>query len=77
MNSSKVIRLATLATAALSAAAAWAHPNHAEPGTTTTLFHLLTEPDHALAIVAAIGVGVWAVLRGRARGRAVRKHLED
>ena len=77
MNSSKAIRQVILAIATLAATAAWAHPNHAEPGAPTTLLHLLTEPDHLLAIVAAIGAGAWAAARRRANGRAARKQRRD
>ena len=65
MDSRKAFRQAVLALAALGAGLAAAHPNHAEPGTTTTLLHLLTEPDHLLALVAAVGFGIWAVRRQR------------
>ena len=77
MNSSKVIRQATLAIATLAASAAWAHPGHAEPGATTTLMHLLTEPDHLIALVAAIGIGAWVVGRTVIGRGAGRKHRED
>lgn len=66
MNSRKAVRQAVLALVALGAGFAFAHPNHAEPGTATTILHLLTEPDHLLAILAAVGVGIWAVRRGSA-----------
>lgn len=77
MNSSNATWQVTLAIATLAATAAWAHPNHAEAGATTTLFHLLTQPDHLLAIVSAIGVGAWAIARSRARRRAARKQRRD
>ena len=72
MNSRKAVQRAVIAIATLCAAAAWGHPNHAEPGAQTTLLHLLTEPDHLLAIIAAVGVGIWAVRRGRAGGKERR-----
>ena len=75
MNSSKAIRRVTIAIATLAAGVAWAHPGHGEPGATTTLLHLLTEPDHLLAILAVIGAGAWAV--GRGHGRSARKQRRD
>ena len=67
MDSRKAVRQAMLVLAALGAGAAFAHPNHAEPGTQATLLHLLTEPDHALALIAAVaaGLGAMAGLRRR------------
>jgi hydrogenase/urease accessory protein HupE len=66
MNSRNAAQKITVAIASLAAALAWGHPNHAEPGTSTTILHLITEPDHLLAIVAAVGVGIWGVRRGLA-----------
>jgi hypothetical protein len=63
MNSRKAIHQGVIAIASLAAVAAWGHPNHADPGAGTTILHLLTEPDHLLAIVGALGFGVWAVRR--------------
>lgn len=72
MNSSKVGRQVILAAAALAAGAAWGHPNHADPGTTTTLLHLLTEPDHLLVMLAAI-FAVFVLVPKFRRGRIQRK----
>ena len=66
MNSRKAARGIVIAIASLAAAAAWGHPNHADPGTNTTILHLITEPDHLLAIVAAVGAGVWGIRRSLA-----------
>jgi hypothetical protein len=76
MNRSKAIRAVAIAGAALAATAAGAHPNHADPGTTTTLLHLLTEPDHVLMILGAVGVGIAAVRMGRRAGRGRRDRQE-
>lgn len=65
MNSRKTFQRALIAAVALATTAAWGHPNHAEQGANTTLLHLLTEPDHLLVLLAAVGVGIWAVRRGR------------
>jgi hydrogenase/urease accessory protein HupE len=73
MNSRKAVPQVAVAIASLAAAAAWGHPNHADPGTSTTILHLITEPDHLLALVAAVGVGVWAVRRHL----AARKQRRD
>jgi hydrogenase/urease accessory protein HupE len=73
MNTRKAIHQAAIAMASLAAAAAWGHPNHADPGTHTTILHLLTEPDHLLMIVAAVGVGIWAVRRRRGAGEKQRR----
>lgn len=72
MNSSKLGRQVFLAAAALAAGAAWGHPNHADPGTTATLLHLLTEPDHLLMMLAAV-VAVFVMAPKAERGRAQRK----
>ena len=72
MNSRKAIQQGAIAIASLAGALAWGHPNHVDPGTSTTIFHLLTEPDHLLAILAAVGVGIWAVRR-RAVARKQRR----
>lgn len=46
---------------------AHAHPGpHAEIGFATGLAHLLTEPDHLIAMVAA-GIAAIAMLRARSR----------
>ena len=60
MNSRKAVRQVVLALVALGAGMAFAHPNHSEPGSTTTFLHLITEPDHLLALLAALAVGVGA-----------------
>ena len=75
MNSRKAVRQTLLALAALGAGVALAHPNHAEAGTTTTFLHLLTQPDHLLALLAAIAVGVGAV--ADLRRRSDRKPRRD
>jgi len=65
MNPRNAIQQAVITVATLAAATAWGHPNHADAASNTTLLHLLTEPDHLLMLFAAVGVGVWAVRRGR------------
>jgi hydrogenase/urease accessory protein HupE len=65
MNLRKTIQRAVIGAASLAAAAAWAHPNHADANATASLLHLLTEPDHLLAILAAVGVVAWAIRRNR------------
>jgi hydrogenase/urease accessory protein HupE len=65
-----------VAAAALAATGAWAHPGHASGGT-TTLMHLLTEPDHVLMLLAAIGVGVAAVIAARRSPRQNRRDRRD
>jgi hydrogenase/urease accessory protein HupE len=75
MNSRKAVRLVVLALAALGAGMAFAHPNHSEPGSTTTFLHLLTEPDHLLALLAALAVGLGAF--GGLRHRAERTGRRD
>ena len=72
MNSRKAVQHLAVAIASLAAAAAWGHPNHADPGASATILHLVTEPDHLLAIVAAVGVGIWGVRRARAARRERR-----
>jgi len=76
MNSRKAVRQAVVILAALGAGVAFAHPNHAEPGTVTTFLHLLTEPDHLLMIIGAV-VAVFALAPSRRRGRPSRKQRED
>lgn len=66
MNSRKAVQQLAVAIASVAAAAAWGHPNHADPGASTTILHLITEPDHLLALVAAVGVGIWGVRRSLA-----------
>jgi hydrogenase/urease accessory protein HupE len=68
MNLRKTIQRAAIGATSLAAAAAWAHPNHADANAPASLLHLLTEPDHLLAIVGAVGVVVWAIRRNRSRG---------
>jgi hydrogenase/urease accessory protein HupE len=58
MKASKAI---VVAVAALAAGMAWAHPGHGQAESTTTLFHLLTEPDHVLALLSVIGLAVAAI----------------
>jgi hydrogenase/urease accessory protein HupE len=66
-----------IAAAAFAAGTAFAHPGHGSPGATTTLTHLLTEPDHVLMLFAALAVGVIAVFRAR-RGRdSSRRQREE
>jgi small neutral amino acid transporter SnatA (MarC family) len=77
MNSSKAIRWLAIAAAAFAAGTALAHPGHASPGATTTIVHLLTEPDHVLMLIAALVVGVIAVRSGRAERRASRRQREE
>jgi hydrogenase/urease accessory protein HupE len=72
MNPRKAIHRVAIAIASLAAAAASGHPNHADPGASTTILHLLTEPDHLLMIVAAVGVGAWAVRRKLASRKSRR-----
>lgn len=76
MHTRKAVRQAVLVLAALGAGVAFAHPNHAEPGTVTTFLHLLTEPDHLLVIIVAV-VAVFALAPGRRRGGPSRKQRED
>ena len=65
MNTRKAIHQGSIAIASLAGALAWGHPNHADPGTSASILHLVTEPDHLLALVAAAGVVIWAVRRRR------------
>ena len=65
MNTRKAIQQGSIAIASLAGALAWGHPNHAEPGTTASILHLVTEPDHLLALAAAVGVVIWTVRRLR------------
>ena len=76
MNSRKALRQAVLVLAALGAGAALAHPNHAEPGATTTILHLLTEPDHLLMLLAAV-VAAFALVPSGKRDRSARKQRRD
>ncbi len=41
--------------------AAWAHPALFEGGPMASLLHLLTQPDHLLAVVAGIGLAAVVV----------------
>jgi hydrogenase/urease accessory protein HupE len=75
MKSSKAIRWMVIAAAACAAGAAFAHPGHGSPGTTTTLTHLLSSPDHVLMLVAAVAAGV-AALRGAIRGHESRRRKQ-
>lgn len=69
MNPRKSAQRAVIAAATLAAAAAWGHPNHADPGAGATVAHLLTEPDHLLALLAAASAVLWAVRRAIVRAR--------
>ena len=62
---SKATRRLILVMLVLASGAALAHPGHGEAGANTTLLHLLTEPDHLLALLAVVGVGIAAVAAGR------------
>ena len=76
MNSRKAVRQVVLALVALGAGAAFAHPNHSEPGTVTTFLHLFTEPDHMLMLLGAIGA-VFALAPSRRRNRSSPKQRRD
>jgi hydrogenase/urease accessory protein HupE len=76
MDTRKAVRQAVLVLAALGAGVAFAHPNHAEPGTVTTFLHLLTEPDHLLVIIGAV-VAAFALAPSRRRDRSARKQRRD
>ena len=62
---SKASRNLILVIASLASAAAWAHPGHGDLSANTTLMHLLTEPDHILAILAVAGVAIAAIASSR------------
>nr|WP_111299861.1 hypothetical protein [Paracoccus saliphilus] len=59
-----MIRFSITATALLLPQLAQAHPgHHAE----ASALHLLTQPDHlaTIALITALGVAAWFLLRGR------------
>ena len=76
MKSSKAIGRAVALVAAAAAGMAWAHPGHGDTTTATTLFHLLTEPDHVLAILSVIGLGV-AALGASSSSRSERRDRRE
>jgi hydrogenase/urease accessory protein HupE len=72
MKAGKAIARVIVIGAALAAGAAWAHPGHGQPGSATTLIHLLTEPDHVLALLSVSGLavaGIAASSSGREESR--------
>ena len=63
MEYTKALRRVSIIVAALVACAATAHPAHGSPdGESATLFHLLTQPDHLLVLIALVGAIVAAVV---------------
>lgn len=76
MDMSKATHRIAVAAAAFAATGAWAHPGHGSGGT-TTLTHLLTEPDHVLMLLAALAVGVAAIISSRRGARQNRRDRRD
>ena len=76
MDMSKAIHRIAVAAAAFSATGAWAHPGHGSGGT-TSLAHLLTEPDHVLMLLAVVAVGIAAIVSSRRGARQNRRDRRD
>lgn len=59
------MRAITASLLALFASAAQAHPGEHHGNLLTSLWHLLTAPDHLAMIAVAVVIGVALALRGR------------